>query len=137
MFYTLIYKLLVIYSYALQLTSTRYCKYSYICSWWWVEIPPETCRAVSEINKLCKDASRWKYIKRNILRLHGPLNVKRYCFFVFLRILIKSKTVPNKVTYIKPHVINASYFNNEPFIRNQTAFDSRRQRLRTSLSWNR
>jgi len=30
MFYTLIYKLLVIYSYPLQLTSTRYCKYSYV-----------------------------------------------------------------------------------------------------------
>ena len=28
------------------LTSTRYCKYSCVCSWWWVEIPPETCRAV-------------------------------------------------------------------------------------------
>ena len=28
------------------LTSTRYCKYSYVCSWWWVEISPETCRAV-------------------------------------------------------------------------------------------
>ena len=28
------------------LTSTRYCKYSCVCSWWWVEIPPETSRAV-------------------------------------------------------------------------------------------
>ena len=28
------------------LTSTRYCKYNSVCSWWWVEIPPETCRAV-------------------------------------------------------------------------------------------
>ena len=28
------------------LTSTRYCKYSCLCYWWWVEIPPETCRAV-------------------------------------------------------------------------------------------
>ena len=28
------------------LTSTRYCKYSFVCSWWWVELPPETCRAV-------------------------------------------------------------------------------------------
>ena len=28
------------------LTSTRYCRYSCVCSWWWVEIPPETCRAV-------------------------------------------------------------------------------------------
>ena len=29
-----------------------------------------------EINKLCNVASRWKYIKRNILTMHGPLNVK-------------------------------------------------------------
>ena len=28
------------------LTSTRCCRYSCVCSWWWVEIPPETCRAV-------------------------------------------------------------------------------------------
>jgi len=26
--------------------------------------------------KLCKVASRWKYIKRNILTMHEPLNVK-------------------------------------------------------------
>jgi len=29
------------------LTSNRCCRYSCVCSWWWVEIPPETCRAVS------------------------------------------------------------------------------------------
>ena len=28
------------------LTITRYCKYSCVCSWWWVEIPPETGRVV-------------------------------------------------------------------------------------------
>ena len=28
------------------LTSTRCYRYSCVCSWWWVEIPPETCRAV-------------------------------------------------------------------------------------------
>ena len=27
------------------LTHARCCNYSYICSWWWVEVPPETCRA--------------------------------------------------------------------------------------------
>jgi hypothetical protein len=32
-------------------------------SWWWVEIPPETCRAVPEINELCNVASCWKYIR--------------------------------------------------------------------------
>jgi hypothetical protein len=30
----------------LSLTSARCCKYSYMCPWWWVELPPETCRAV-------------------------------------------------------------------------------------------
>jgi hypothetical protein len=28
-------------------TNTRCCKYSCMRSWWWVEAPPETCRAVS------------------------------------------------------------------------------------------
>ena len=47
------------------LTSTRYCKCSCVCSWWWVEIPPETCRAVfQKKNKLCNVASYSKYIKR-------------------------------------------------------------------------
>jgi len=29
------------------LTNTRCCKYSCLRSWWGVEVPPETCRAVS------------------------------------------------------------------------------------------
>ena len=28
-------------------TNTRYCRYSCMRSWWWVEITPEICRAVS------------------------------------------------------------------------------------------
>jgi len=28
------------------LTRAKCCNYSYMCSWWWVELPPETCRAV-------------------------------------------------------------------------------------------
>jgi len=28
-------------------TNTRCCRYSGMRSWWWVEVPPETCRAVS------------------------------------------------------------------------------------------
>jgi hypothetical protein len=28
-------------------TNTRCCRYSWMRSWWWVEIPPKTCRAVS------------------------------------------------------------------------------------------
>jgi hypothetical protein len=30
-----------------SVTSTRCCRYSSMRSWWWVEVPPETCRAVS------------------------------------------------------------------------------------------
>ena len=29
------------------MTNTRCCRYSCLRSWWWVEVPPETCRAVS------------------------------------------------------------------------------------------
>jgi len=28
-------------------TNTRCCRYSCMCPWWWVELPPETCSAVS------------------------------------------------------------------------------------------
>jgi len=38
-------------------TNTRCCRYSYMRSWWWVEVPLETCIAVSRQNKLCKVAS--------------------------------------------------------------------------------
>ena len=30
-----------------------------VCSWWWAEEPPETCRASVEINKLRNIASCW------------------------------------------------------------------------------
>jgi len=29
------------------MTNTRWCRYSCLRFWWWVEVPPETCRAVS------------------------------------------------------------------------------------------
>jgi len=32
--------------YSLQFTIARCCNYGYMCSRWWVELPPETCRAV-------------------------------------------------------------------------------------------
>ena len=38
-------------------TNTRCCRYGCMSSWWWVEVPPETCRAVSGYNKLCNGAS--------------------------------------------------------------------------------
>jgi hypothetical protein len=34
-------------------TNTRCCRYSCMSSWWWVEVPPETCRAVSRYIKNC------------------------------------------------------------------------------------
>ena len=43
-------------------TNTRHCRYSCMSSWWWVEVPPETCRLVSRYNKLCNVASCWIYI---------------------------------------------------------------------------
>jgi len=33
-----------------QLTFTSCCRYSYLCSWWWVEKPTATCRAVYRFN---------------------------------------------------------------------------------------
>jgi hypothetical protein len=36
------------------------CRCSFMRSWWWVEVPPETCRAVSR-HKLCNVASCWIY----------------------------------------------------------------------------
>ena len=44
------------------MTNTRCCRYSCLRSWWWVEVPPETCRAVPRYNKLCNVASYWIYI---------------------------------------------------------------------------
>jgi len=35
------------------LTSTRCFRHSCLRSWWWVVLPPETCRAVCRWNKLC------------------------------------------------------------------------------------
>ena len=43
--------------------NTRCYRYSCLRSWWWVVVPPETCRAVSRWNKLCNVASCWIYIK--------------------------------------------------------------------------
>jgi len=30
-----------------SVTNTRRCRYSCLRSWWWLVVPPETCRAVS------------------------------------------------------------------------------------------
>jgi len=52
-----------------SLTTAKCCNYRYICSWWWVELPPETCRSSSlqKYNKLCIVASCWTVI--NIMPL--------------------------------------------------------------------
>jgi len=44
----------------------RCCKYSYMCSWWWVYLPPEACRASSleKYNKLCIVTFCWTIIDR-------------------------------------------------------------------------
>jgi len=34
-------------------TNARCCGYSDMCSWWWVEIPPEICRAVCRYKNNC------------------------------------------------------------------------------------
>jgi hypothetical protein len=34
-------------------TNTRRCRYRSMRSWWWVEVPPEICRAVSRYNLNC------------------------------------------------------------------------------------
>ena len=47
--------------------NTRWCRYSCMRSWWWVELPPETCRAVSRQNKLRNVASCWIHIRICIL----------------------------------------------------------------------
>jgi len=48
--YILLYfcKLLYIFRVVIPpiIRSTYNCNYSYMCSWWWVELPTETCRAV-------------------------------------------------------------------------------------------
>jgi hypothetical protein len=61
------------------LTSTRYCKYSCVCSWWWVEIPPKTCRAVFQ-----------KLINCVMLQLVGNIskginvkNIRCYSWFIW------------------------------------------------------
>ena len=56
-------------------TNTRCCRYSCLHSWWWVAVPPETCRAVSRRNKLCNVASCWLYIWI-FLQCMDPLKVK-------------------------------------------------------------
>jgi hypothetical protein len=45
-----------------SLTSTRCCRYSCVCSWWWVDYHLKHAEQFSDINKLCNIASCWIYI---------------------------------------------------------------------------
>jgi len=63
-------------------TNTRCCRYSFILSWWWVEVPPETCRAVSRYNKLCNVASCWICI--GISLLYSQPRVYLVCCVLFV-----------------------------------------------------
>jgi hypothetical protein len=42
---------------SIHVTNNRCCRYSCMRSWWWVEVPPETCKAVSRYNKMCNVTS--------------------------------------------------------------------------------
>jgi len=66
------------------LTSARCCDYSYVCSWWWVELSPETCRTsgLQKHNKMCMVASRWTII---------------HTFCSFLNVALKLSSQPMKV----------------------------------------
>ena len=57
-------------------TITSCSRYSCMRSWWWVEVPPETCRAVSRHNKLCNVASCWIYIGISTMDIRS-LNTRR------------------------------------------------------------
>jgi hypothetical protein len=57
-------------------TNTRCCRYSCMRSWWWVEVPPKTCRQFPDINKLCNVASCWIYIGI-LLGAHLILHISR------------------------------------------------------------
>jgi len=45
-----------------SVTDTRFCRYSCMHPWWWVDAPLETCTAVSGYNKLCNVACSWIYL---------------------------------------------------------------------------
>jgi len=45
-----------------NMTSTGGCSYSFMYSWWWVWLTPETCRVNLQINRLFCVASRWTII---------------------------------------------------------------------------
>jgi hypothetical protein len=67
--------------------NTRCCRYSCMRSWLWVEVPPETCRAVYRY-KLCNVVSCWIYNYIGILLgAHPILHISR----IRVNLVTKSK----------------------------------------------
>ena len=64
------------------LTNTRCCRYSCMRSWWWVVVPPETCRAVSRKNKLCDVASCWTYIRISWSIGWFVMYLMKFCIYI-------------------------------------------------------
>jgi hypothetical protein len=82
------------------LTSARCCDYSYMCSWWWVELPPETCRATSlqKYNNLHIVASRWTVMHIANIFVYFTTKRQRYVneyetFYARLNFAIHSSAV--------------------------------------------
>jgi hypothetical protein len=77
-------------------TNTRCCKFNCMRSWWWVVVPPETCRAVSRWNKLCNVASCWIYIEtlRNCWHILYFRNSKIKFLMPGTRIPVQAFTFP-------------------------------------------
>jgi hypothetical protein len=82
-----------------DVTNTRCCRYSCLRSWWWVEVPPETCRAVSRY-KLCNVAYCWicSYIGI-LLGAHPILHISRIKVNYILQYLVSS------TNYEAPHYV--------------------------------
>jgi hypothetical protein len=87
------------------LTSARCCNYIYTCSWWWVELPLETCRAfyrniINVYSRILLD-NYWHWFT-----MHGP--IKKVDVTLWLRSsfywrFVKSSFPPNgRLAYISP-----------------------------------
>ena len=96
-------------------TNTRCCRYSCMRCWWWTEVTPEKCRAVSRYNKLCKVASCSIYIGL-YLRCTDPWTSK-----VDLRVYNSAALVPiqrqSKKAHVPPFYFSKIYFNIIPHLR--------------------
>jgi len=62
-----------------RFTNARCCEYSDMSSWWWVEVPLETCRVVYK-HKQYIAGSCWT-ITGIYFTMHKPLNVKLFLSF--------------------------------------------------------